>query len=211
MKQLLSKTSNVKMSSVQPLTHLPLVPHIYASVNWVRIGSDNGLSPVRRQAITWTNADLLSFGPWGTNFSGIRIEIHFSFMKTHLKMSSFKMAAILSRSQWVNVMRSVQNIGICCQCLWQCIKCQGHRQPQYRFHCYCSTAVHKIAFLMLTWLTVLISVLFPCIWSASCFRASAASLHRSAVSWLPNPTATRMCTWNIHPSIDRTRTVKPLV
>ena len=31
---------------------------LYASVNI--IGSDNGLSPVRRQAINWTNAGLLS-------------------------------------------------------------------------------------------------------------------------------------------------------
>ena len=36
------------------LTHHPLV-----SVNWVSIGSGNGLWPVRRQAITLTNADLL--------------------------------------------------------------------------------------------------------------------------------------------------------
>ena len=28
----------------------------YASLKWVIIGSGNGLSPVRRQAITWTNA-----------------------------------------------------------------------------------------------------------------------------------------------------------
>ena len=29
---------------------------IYASVNWVSIGSDNDLSPGRHQAIIWTNA-----------------------------------------------------------------------------------------------------------------------------------------------------------
>ena len=35
------------------LTHAPLVCWIYASVNWVcnSIGSDNGLSPIQRQAI----------------------------------------------------------------------------------------------------------------------------------------------------------------
>ena len=33
---------------------------IYASVTCVSIDSCNGLSPIRRQAITWTNADLLS-------------------------------------------------------------------------------------------------------------------------------------------------------
>ena len=33
---------------------------MYASVNWVNIGSGNGLVPVRRQAITLTNACLSS-------------------------------------------------------------------------------------------------------------------------------------------------------
>ena len=37
------------------------------------IGSDNGLSPDRRHAIIWTNAELLLIGPWGTNFSEILI------------------------------------------------------------------------------------------------------------------------------------------
>ena len=61
---------------------------LYASMNWVSIGSCNGLSPVRRQTITWTNADVLSSVPWpfGTNLSEIRIKIHnFSFTKMHLK------------------------------------------------------------------------------------------------------------------------------
>ena len=34
--------------------------------------SGNGLTPVRRQAITWTNSDFLSIGPLGTNVSEIR-------------------------------------------------------------------------------------------------------------------------------------------
>ena len=38
------------------LTHPPHPSS--ASVNWVSIGSGNGLSPVRRQAITWANAGL---------------------------------------------------------------------------------------------------------------------------------------------------------
>ena len=54
-------------------------------------GSDNGLSPDRRQAIILTNAGILLIGPLGTNFSEIVIEIHtFSFKKMHLKMSSAK-------------------------------------------------------------------------------------------------------------------------
>ena len=55
------------------------------------IGSDNGLSPDRRQAIIWTNAGILLLGRLETNFSGILIEIHvFLFKKMHLKMSSEK-------------------------------------------------------------------------------------------------------------------------
>ena len=55
------------------------------------IGSDNGLSPGRRQAIIRTNAGLLLIGPLGTNFSEILIEIlTFSFKKLRLKVSSAK-------------------------------------------------------------------------------------------------------------------------
>ena len=53
--------------------------------------SDNELSPVRRQAIIWTNADISSIGSLGTNFSEILIEIQtFSLKKMHWKMSSAK-------------------------------------------------------------------------------------------------------------------------
>ena len=65
--------------------HLPLVPRC-ASVNWVSIGLDNGLLPVRRQAITWTNAHLLSIRPSGTNFSEIWIKIQ----NFHSRKSSWK-------------------------------------------------------------------------------------------------------------------------
>ena len=50
------------------------------------IGSNNGLSPGRRQAIIWTNDGILLIEPLGTKFSEIWIEIHtFSFKKMHLK------------------------------------------------------------------------------------------------------------------------------
>ena len=49
--------------------------HICVS-NSIIIGSDNGLSPGRRQAIIWTNAGILSIGPLGTNFNEISIDIH---------------------------------------------------------------------------------------------------------------------------------------
>ena len=37
--------------------------------------SGNGLAPVWRQAITRTNADILSIRPLGTNFSEILLKI----------------------------------------------------------------------------------------------------------------------------------------
>ena len=55
------------------------------------IGSDNGMSPGRRQAIIWNNTGLLLIEPLGTNFSEISIGIQtFSFNKMHLKVSSAK-------------------------------------------------------------------------------------------------------------------------
>ena len=55
------------------------------------IGSDNSLSPGRRQAIIWTNAGILSIEPLGTNFSEISFGIQTSsFKKIHLKMASAK-------------------------------------------------------------------------------------------------------------------------
>ena len=77
-----------------------LILHLIQLTNWGRvthicvrkltiIGSDNGLSPSRRQAIIWTNAGILLIRPRGINFSEILIEIDvFSFKKMHVKMSS---------------------------------------------------------------------------------------------------------------------------
>ena len=72
------------------LTHWCRVTHICVS-RITNIGSDNGLSPGRRQAIIWTNVGILLIRTLGTNFSEILSEIHtFSFKKMHLKMSSAK-------------------------------------------------------------------------------------------------------------------------
>ena len=66
------------------ITHWGRVTHI--CVNKITIiGSDNGVSPDRRQAIIWTNAGILLIGPLGTNFSVV-----------------WKMSSILSRSQCDN-------------------------------------------------------------------------------------------------------------
>ena len=72
------------------LTHWGRVTHICVD-NLSIIGSDNGLSPGRRQAITWTNVGILLIGPLRTNFTEMVIEIHtFSFKKILLKVSSGK-------------------------------------------------------------------------------------------------------------------------
>ena len=75
---------------VSYLTHWGRVTHICASKLTI-IGSDNGLSPGRRQAIIWNNVEILSIGLLGTNFSEFLIEIlAFSFKKMRLKVSSAK-------------------------------------------------------------------------------------------------------------------------
>ena len=67
--------------SIHLLTHLPIYKcRIYASMNQVSIGSDNGLSPGRHQGIILTSADILSIRPQGKYFNEILFEIQiFSF------------------------------------------------------------------------------------------------------------------------------------
>ena len=78
------------MNNTHELTHWGQVTHIYINKQTI-IGSDNGLSPGRRQAIIWTNAGILLIGTLGTNFSEILIEIWiFSLKKMCLKVSSAK-------------------------------------------------------------------------------------------------------------------------
>ena len=72
------------------LTHWGRVTHICVS-KLTTIGSDNGLSPSRRQAIIWSNAGILLNWTLGTNFSEILSEIDtFSFKQIRWKMSSGK-------------------------------------------------------------------------------------------------------------------------
>ena len=71
-------------------THWGRVTRICVS-KLTNIGSDNGLSPGRRQAIIWTNDEILLIGVLGTNFSANLIEIQtFSFWKNRLQVSSAK-------------------------------------------------------------------------------------------------------------------------
>ena len=90
------------------ITHWDRVTHICVSKLTI-IGSDNGSSPSRRQAIIWTNVGMLLIGPLGTNFSEILIEIYIiSSKKMHLKLSSAKRWPfclghnVLRHWKWVN-------------------------------------------------------------------------------------------------------------
>ena len=80
----------ISFNTIVPLTHWSRATHICVGELTI-IGSDNGLSPGRRQAIIWTNAGILLIRTLGTNFSEILGEIHsFSFSKMQLKMWSAK-------------------------------------------------------------------------------------------------------------------------
>ena len=99
------RAQNDKVQYITWNTHsfVLLFRRIYASMTWVSIGSGIDLSPVRRQAITWTNAGFLLIALLRTNFSEIWVRIlSFWFRKMHLKFASAKMSAILSRGRWFN-------------------------------------------------------------------------------------------------------------
>ena len=82
--------TNTSRAVLNPLTHWGRVTHICVS-DLTSIGSRNGLSPGRRQAIIRTNAGVLLIRPLGTNFSKISIEILiFSFKEMRLNVSSTK-------------------------------------------------------------------------------------------------------------------------
>ena len=85
------------------LTHWGRVTHICVGYLTI-IGSDNGLSPDRRQAITWTNAGILLFRPFETNFSEILIKIRNIFIQGNaLENFVCETAGILSRPQCVKM------------------------------------------------------------------------------------------------------------
>ena len=80
------------------LTHWGRVTHICVS-KLPSIGSDNGLSPGRRQAIIWTNAGILLIGALGTNVSEILVKIvHFHWRKCFWKCRLEKGGHLVSAS-----------------------------------------------------------------------------------------------------------------
>ena len=79
------------------LTHWGRVTHICV-INLTIIGSDNGLSPGRRQAIIWTNAGILLIGPLGTNFNEVLYQNSYIFIQENpFENAVCEMASILYR------------------------------------------------------------------------------------------------------------------
>ena len=83
------------------LTHWGRMTYICVG-KLTNIGSDNGLSPGRRQAIIWTNAGILLIRPLGTNFSEILNQNSYIFIhENSFENVVWKMATIFSRPQCV--------------------------------------------------------------------------------------------------------------
>ena len=69
-----------------------------------RIGTDNDLSPIRRQAIISNNTGLLLIGPWGTNFSKILKTKYETFINENASENIVcEMAVILSPGRLVEI------------------------------------------------------------------------------------------------------------
>ena len=102
--------------TVKDRTHGPALTHwgrvtLICVNKLTTIGSDNGLSPTRRQAIIWSNAGIL------LNWTLIRSKFQWNLKRNwyiFIQANAFenvvwKMAAILSRLQCVNTLRPRQN------------------------------------------------------------------------------------------------------
>ena len=85
-------------------------PLLNTLVIFVIIGSCNGLAPIWCQAITWTNADLLSIVPPGLQWNFNKI-IMINILENAFQNVVCKIAAILSMPQCVN--------SVVCRQRWQ--------------------------------------------------------------------------------------------
>ena len=104
---------------------------IYASVNSTIIGSDNGLSPGRRQAIIWTNTGLLSIGTlWNKLYWNLNQDTKVFIHENEFQCVVCEMAAILSWPQCVK-QSSVTDNDICSSsfCMWAAWWASFHKPP----------------------------------------------------------------------------------
>ena len=102
------KISSVKWRPFCPrrddLTHWGWATHICVGKLTI-IGSDNGLSPGRHQAIIWTNTGILLIRPWGTNFSDLFYRKSNIFIQDNARENVVcEMASISSRPQCVTTL-----------------------------------------------------------------------------------------------------------
>ena len=76
-------TNHVEFENHRNRSIPPPYYRIYPSMDRVSIGSGNDLPPVRRQAITWANPDLVTTGPLGTQTVKFesKYKIHFHSWK----------------------------------------------------------------------------------------------------------------------------------
>ena len=101
------------------LTHWGRVTHICV-VKLTIISSDNGLSPGRHQAIIWTNAGILLIGPFILHWNDNQ-DSYIFIQENAFENIVWKMAAILSRPQCVNVVlyRTIYPYWLLLPLLWR--------------------------------------------------------------------------------------------
>ena len=121
---------------IHVLTHWGRVTHICVTKQTI-IGSDNGLSPGRRQAIIWTNAGTWLIQILGTNFNEILNEIQ-TFSENALQNVVRKMAAILPRPQCVNPDTGLSNL-----CQWKLSVLTKHWEMSDNKKCIYSTTGYE--------------------------------------------------------------------
>ena len=80
------------------VTHWGRVTHLCVGKLTI-IGSDNSLSPGRRQAIIWTNAGILLIEPLGTNLRNFNRNWNISIQENAFENIVCEMASIFSRPQ----------------------------------------------------------------------------------------------------------------
>ena len=91
----------VRLYCLRLLTHWGRVTHICVNKLTI-IGSDNGLSPGRRQAIIWTNAGILLIDTLGNKLQwNLNRNLNIFIQENAFENVVWKMAAILSRPQCV--------------------------------------------------------------------------------------------------------------
>ena len=91
-------------SAPEGLTHWGRAKHLCVGKLKI-IGSDNGLSPGRCQAIIWTKARILLIKPLGTNLSEILIKkLNIFIQENALEKIICEMPTILPRPQRVKIL-----------------------------------------------------------------------------------------------------------